>query len=215
MDINREISKFIKHEILISYTLAVPYSHIPTNNAFIWAVTNNKIQIVKTYNTLYTNLALKIASQKGYDEIVALLLNDPSGRVDPSTHYNYAIKMASRNGHDKVVALLLADPRVDPSANNNWAIRVASGGGHDKVVALLLVDSSGRVDSSMSIHYAIKNAIKNSHDKVVALLLADPRADTSVNDDAIKWAFKFGQIKIVNLLFLPVWTAQSCQSFIN
>lgn len=63
------------------------------------------------------NRAIRIASDKGYLEIVKLLLED--SRVDPSALDNEAIRYASCGGHTEIVKKLLEDPRVDPSSWDN------------------------------------------------------------------------------------------------
>jgi ankyrin repeat protein len=57
-----------------------------------------------------TSYALIKASKKGYDKIVALLLND--GRIDPTYEDNTAIRKASERGNIEVIKLLLNDKRV-------------------------------------------------------------------------------------------------------
>jgi ankyrin repeat protein len=119
----------------------------------------------------HMNYAIRTASEKGYIEIVKLLINDK--RIDPSDNRNDAIKYSSEHGYTEIVELLLQDKRVDPSANNNSAIRYASDSGHLEVVKLLLTDE--RVDPSAEDNSAIKGASYNKHLEVVKLLLQDER----------------------------------------
>jgi len=53
------------------------------------------------------NYTIRIASERGYPELVELLLQDP--RVDPSDRDNEAIRIASERGHPNIVELLLLD----------------------------------------------------------------------------------------------------------
>ena len=104
------------------------------------------------------------------------LLQDGTGRVDPSADNNYAIRFASFYGHIAVVDRLLQEGRVDPSADDIITIccdgRVISSEaisafgwasicGHIAVVERLLQD--GRVDSSVIVKYANKLVFTNSH----------------------------------------------------
>lgn len=89
------------------------------------------------------NLCIRLAAEKGFLEIVKMLLKHP--KVDPRTCANYPILYASRNGHLDVVKLLIKDARVDPSDVDNWAIKKAACLGHIDVVFLLKNDE--RVNS--------------------------------------------------------------------
>lgn len=85
------------------------------------------------------NRAIRLASAKGYCDIVHLLLKDE--RVDPSAMDNWAIRAATYNGHLPVVTRLLQDPRVDPTADDSYAIRWAFARGHLPVMRRLLQDA--------------------------------------------------------------------------
>ena len=100
----------------------------------------------------YDNAAIRLASERGYSEVVELLLKD--GRANPGANNNYAIQFAARNGHVDVIRLLLRDNRVDPS----FAVQIASKRGHLDVIRLLLQDD--RVDIKGAIKFASK--YKNS-----------------------------------------------------
>lgn len=101
--------------------------------------------------SVYDDLPLRLAADKGHTDVVKLLLSDP--RVDPTSRQSKALWIAASNGHVEVVSLLLDDGRADPSAADNRAIRLASQHGHIEVVRLLLDDN--RVDPSALDNYAI------------------------------------------------------------
>jgi hypothetical protein len=91
-----------------------------SNRYFLWAVVNKKNDLVKTLlrwpqvdPSYRTNLALRIACEKGYLSIVHTLLQD--SRVDPSAIENEAIFQASYNGNADIVAELMKHPKCDPS----------------------------------------------------------------------------------------------------
>jgi ankyrin repeat protein len=123
------------------------------------------------------NIAILSASANGHTDAVRLLLDDKTGRVDPSTMNNDAIQAASEQGHTDVVRLLLADPRVDPTADNNRAIMRASTYNRTEIVRLLLAWSSGtkRVDPAANNRLALWCASWNGHTEIVKLLFQDPR----------------------------------------
>jgi hypothetical protein len=55
-----------------------------------------------------------MATEKGYTEIVAMLLED--GRADPTAYNNGALRTAQNKGFSTIVELLRADKRVAASA---------------------------------------------------------------------------------------------------
>lgn len=102
-------------------TTAIYEHHInPKHTAFTYAVCINAIEFVKLFLdnpvdiNILDSLAIRIACDKGYHEIVKLLLDEPrlllSGTDDSGTT---ALMNACRNGHVKIVQLLLDDPRID------------------------------------------------------------------------------------------------------
>ncbi len=112
------------------------------------------------------NHAIRSSSEKGYADVVKLLLEDQ--RANPAVQFSYAIWSSSENGHADVVKLLLADGRANPEANYDAAIRVSSAMGHTDVVKLLLADP--RVNPRANRNIAIKMAKKNGYPDVVELL---------------------------------------------
>ncbi|KAJ3132833.1 hypothetical protein HK100_004928 [Physocladia obscura] len=138
-----------------------------------------------------------IASKYGRDELVAILLADPS--VDPASERNYAIKWAAREGHANAVRLLLADDRVNPSADLNYAIKWASREGHTEVVEILLADE--RVNPAGDFNYAVKWASRQGRSEIVQLLLAVSHVNPGAGENfAIKWASRQGHAEVVKLL---------------
>ena len=88
------------------------------------------------------NFAIIKASEKGYLEIVELLLKDY--RVDPTLHKKRAIRWASLHGHIEVVKCLLKDQREDPTDYRNYSIVSASANNHIDIVKLLISDKRVR-----------------------------------------------------------------------
>ena len=161
------------------------------NEALLKAVRNNKPVVAKGLiaggvdPTMKDNIAIRLASDYGYLEMVKLLLADP--KVDPGANNNEAIRYASIGGHTDVVKLLLADSRVDPTVYGNTvsAIGLASDNGQIDVVKLLLADP--RIDPAADDNWAIRYASRNGHADIVKLLLADDRVDPAANDN---WALQ-------------------------
>ena len=141
------------------------------------------------------------ACDKGDSELVEMLLQDGTGRVNPSANTNEAIRIASENGHHLVVDRLLQDSRVNPSADANYAIRYASCYGHHLVADRLLQD--GRVDPSVDDNYAIRAASAYGHHLVVDRLLQEDitRVDPAALDNyAIRYASASGHLAVVDRL---------------
>lgn len=90
------------------------------------------------------NDAIRLASHKGYTEVVKALLEDPN--VDPSCGGNYPIRSAMIKGYTDLVELLLKYPNVDPYCNRGSAIYWVFNKGHQKILKLLMEDNRNRVD---------------------------------------------------------------------
>ena len=221
---------------IINFILSNPtYNNLLNKTIlFLYAVKTNNISAIKDLlqqgvdPSINNNTAIQIAAEKGYIEIIKLLLKDkrinPSDqrndilqtivkygyteivklllkdpRVDPSDQKNRAIQTAAEKGYVEIVKLLLKDPRVDPSDFGNFAIRKAAKNGHIEVVKLLLQDS--RVNPKDFNNYAIKAAAEKGHIEMVKLLLQDERVDPSDNNNrAIRYAAENGHIEVVKLL---------------
>eukprot|EP01134_Creolimax_fragrantissima_P002470 CFRG2470T1 len=109
---------------------------------------------------------LRVPSNKGYTEVVAMLLRH--GQVDPSAYADEALRCASRSGHNSLVRLLLKDSRVNPSAAGNYAIRCACKLGSQKIVKLLL--RHARMDCSIGLDMALQAAEECGHRKIASML---------------------------------------------
>ena len=170
------------------------------------------------------------AAEKGYSEVIKLLLKD--SRVNPAHGDNYAICASAENGHHEIVELLLKDSRAHPEPENNYCVYWSTKNNHYEVVKLLLEDprvnpstteytvtaignaayhgnykivelllKDPRVDPSIDENYAIRAASQKGHTEIVKLLLVDSRVDPSAaNNFAIKWAAHHGHVEVVELL---------------
>ena len=173
-------------------------------NVFEYCYKNNKIECVsillqneRVDPAAGDNIAIIIASEKGYLSVLERLLQDD--RVDPAAEHNIAIRCASQKGQLHVVERLLQDKRVDPAADHSIAIRFASWNGQLHVVERLLQDK--RVDPSAENNYAIRFASWNGHLAVVERLLQDDRVDPTAKDNyAIRFASQKCHLAVVERL---------------
>ncbi|KAF2707532.1 ankyrin, partial [Pleomassaria siparia CBS 279.74] len=148
--------------------------------------------------------ALYVASDRGHEQIVKLLLDNDANVNEPSIFYDgrdeehfasYALDAASEDGHEQIVKLLL-----DKGANVNAqgghygnALQTASEGGHEQVVRLLL-ERGANVNGKGQYYYrweyrfydstALCAASEGGHEQVVKILL-DKGAD--VNAQGGQW----------------------------
>lgn len=154
---------------------------------------------VKNYKN-HAILLLK-ASEKGYTEIVRILLYDKSidrSRVNFGLKSNQSLRYASKNGHTEIVRMLLQHKQVNPTSMYSEALRYASEKGHIEIVKMLFEDS--RSDPGAQNNYAIKTASLNGHVEVVRFLLKDKRVNPSDQRDAsIRMASKNGHTEIVKI----------------
>lgn len=157
--------------------------------------------LIRDWN-VYSNQTLCWAVEKGYTEIVRLVLPNINPSVEcakTSRYYSYPIVVASTNGYAEIVELLLADPRVDPAVKDNFAFIQACKQGHVEVAKLLLQDP--RVDPTDNYNRALQMSVAYNHLDVVELLLNDPRIDPNANGShAILYSSKFGYLEMVKLL---------------
>src|SRR5690606_5459841 len=69
--------------------------------------------------SIENNYPISIAVEKGFTDLVRLLLNDT--RVNPDVLNN--IGKAAELGYTEIVEMLLKNEKVNPAAENNYAIR--------------------------------------------------------------------------------------------
>ncbi len=158
---------------------------ISHNEAILVAIKNKHIEIVRfllknplTYNS---DMIIISASEKGYTDLIKILLENP--KINPSILNNYPIRCASLYGHIEVVKLLLTDPRVDPSEHN------------------LMCDNGVKYyinEYMYTIIYdnAIINASMIKRMDILKLLLKDYRIDISDKKKFIKWVLKNDNIEL-------------------
>lgn len=129
-----------------------------------------------------SNLAIELASRRGYLSVVNRLLQDP--RVNPSA---LAIIGALEGGHVEVVKRMLRDKRADPNAKtgrNRTVLVEAAKLGYTDIVEQLLHDP--RTDPSINDNEALIEAIYNRDLRLVDMLLADPRLIITNIDDFLQ-----------------------------
>jgi ankyrin repeat protein len=184
---------------------------------FTFDLTNNDVinfQLVIESNDVYAvhwmlfagvdphtdnNRVIQWASENGHVQIIDMLLQDKTGRVDPSINNNWPFQLAVINQQLAVVERMLQDARVDPSTDDNYAFLKAVENKDIAMVERLLQDT--RVDPSTEENLAFAFAVKNNDLVMVERLLQDPRVDPSPEDNfAFRFACKNGYYDIVERL---------------
>lgn len=129
------------------------------------------------------NYPLIWASQRGYEKVVQLLLNNGAKVNARGGKYGHALQAASIKGYDRIVQLLLdrgANVNAQSGVHVN-ALRAASNKGYDRIVQLLL-DRGANVNAPPgSRGNALQVAADGGHDKIVQLLL-EKGAETNTRD---------------------------------
>jgi Ankyrin repeats (3 copies) len=110
--------------------------------------------------------ALRIASQRGYLEIVRLALKYGA---DVHAKDDYSLLAATERGHTEIVKLLL-DAGADVHSREGKALISAGAAGYHRIVKLLL--HAGANVHSSSAESALSWASANGHDETVKLLLS-------------------------------------------
>jgi hypothetical protein len=166
------------------------------------------------------NMALEVASERGYTEIVRLLLEDE--RVFPNhvvmrVYESNNIEMlnlfldyisvrsvedlfdrAYSDRRNDIIEFLINHPMYEILNPRPFIVNAAWDGRTD-IVRILL--ENGREDPRVSNNSAIIRASENGHADVVRLLLQDGRADPSdYNNSAIIRASQNGHADVVSLL---------------
>ncbi|XP_019859899.1 PREDICTED: ankyrin repeat and KH domain-containing protein mask-like, partial [Amphimedon queenslandica] len=114
---------------------------------------------------------LMIASEKGYTEVLVLLLEEADPNITDSKGRT-ALMHASFNGQSEAVALLLMTYNADPSVIDNnrlSALCHAAYGGHNKVIDTLLNNYNPNQEEMVK---AVTVACYGGHKKLIKLLAA-------------------------------------------
>ncbi|KAK4170814.1 ankyrin repeat-containing domain protein [Triangularia setosa] len=198
----------------------------------IWAALNQRVgatrKLIQRKETDVNALnidgrsVLTIASEKGYTEIVELLLTRDDLDInikDSITHQDHscnALGWAAWNGHKEVVRLLLTRPDLEPERlDSAWGemplyitgdlpLHHAIYRGHTDMVELLLHDSRVSVNAKSRKDYTPLHVACRIGNKNLVQLLLDHGADLSVtdidNDTARDCALDNGHHEIVQIL---------------
>lgn len=158
---------------------------------------------INALNIRYGSSALMIASSKGHDQTVQVLL-DKGANINQGCPFGNALTEASGNGQKSTVQLLLdkgAD--IEKAGPNGNALTVASGRAQKSTLQLLLdrgadINAQGRPYGN-----ALVAASEKGHDQIVRLLL-DNGADINAWDlrhcNAFIAASYAGRDQVVRLL---------------
>ena len=139
-------------------------------------------------------LSLRLASEKGYLEIVKLLLDHSS---DVHAEKEYALHDACYNGHVEVAKLLI-DNGANIHALNSEALRDACLNGYLEIVRLL-------VEHGTDVHsvrdYALRHACEDGHLELAKFLLDHGSDVHACEDESLRLACVEGHLEIAKLLF--------------
>ena len=168
-------------------------------------IPNEDTQNVVNGSNQYGMTPLMLAAEKGYDNVVTLLLAHEAN-VNAQDNYNWtALMVAAAKGHDNVVKVLL-ERGADVHAKNKsgkTALMVAAEDGKLDVVTLLLVHKANVNAQDNDNWTALMIAAWNGHDKVVNALLergADVNAKNKSGKTALDYANEGKYTAIVKLL---------------
>jgi len=161
-------------------------------------------EIYETAN-INNNIALQIASQNGFLEIVKLLLEVPRIYDTANTDGNKALRLASEYDHIEIARLLLEVPCVQETLNSDkiLSLQVASQLGSTEMVEMLLEDQKVRENANANNNRALRMASFNGQTEIVGLLLGIPRvrgAANALKNYALRMASHYGHTEIVRLL---------------
>jgi len=107
------------------------------NGAFIGAIVNNHLKIIKILlnpinnhlpinPSVGNNMGIRLAAKLGHHNIVKYLISLlPEYGIDPSVCNNEAIRLAVTRNHKLVVKELLKDVRVNPNVNLGTLLRLS------------------------------------------------------------------------------------------
>lgn len=175
----------------------------PIDN-FLNSVSKNNVMNVETLlnfvdPSIENNKAIIIATEKGYLDMVKLLLTDL--RVNPSVDDNYALIEACRRGYAMIVKKLLSDKRVSPVNVNANPLTTAIDNNNPQIVKILLED--GRINPASLRNHNIIIASEKGYNEIVKLLLNDNRVNPSDRDnEAIILASTNGNVDAVKTLLM-------------
>ncbi|MCJ1471194.1 hypothetical protein MMC07_009842, partial [Pseudocyphellaria aurata] len=148
---------------------------------------------------------LYVASQKGHEQIVKLLLDYGAEVNAQGGQYDTALYAASIEGHVQTVKLLIdngANVNAKGRRNHNSAVKAASARGHEQVVRLLL-ENGAEVNGEGDRGHPLYAASSGGHEQVVKLLIengADVNAQEGDWGNALFSSSMKGHEQIVKLL---------------
>ncbi|KAJ3270002.1 hypothetical protein HK104_005000, partial [Borealophlyctis nickersoniae] len=212
---NKNLSYSISPRDLMWGEAGWRHRHRGAANCLLWAARNGRSKVIlmlldtearasvaggtKSAFGENSNIALRLAADKGHADVVRLLVSDPRAKVHFRARYR-ALRLAAFKGHLDVVRVLL-DALVDADegvrAKKGEALVLAAAQGHLEVVRLLLEKG---VDVPTDNDAALHRAVEKGHLEVVRLLL-EKGVDVHAGDEAaLHRAAKGGHLEVVRCL---------------
>ena len=142
--------------------------------------------------------ASMLACERGYPEILAVLLQDARIHVNEP-----CLRKACELGHVAIVKMLLEDRRIDPTYNNFEALERACSLGYIAIVRLFLADTRIlRANKNRdALGYVFLSAAYEGHLDIVQLFLEEDALDPDLhNNSALIAACEHGQTEVVQFL---------------
>lgn len=180
-------------KLYFCYNYAVTYGHTSVVKLLL---TNDNID-----PSIDNNNAIKIASKKGYTDIVKYLLTT---NINPSVLNNYPIRTSAENNHIDVLKILLSDSRTDATDSYNEAFITSIRLANTDIIKLLLSHLTEKDKlSDLLLHEGLLVATENGHTDIVNFLYELYPSDAGQYlrlNEILCMAVQYSRIEIIKLL---------------
>lgn len=179
-------------------------------DAFYTAIAKDDVPVVALlvdrFNPMeYDSLPLRVATRRGSNEVIRLLLSERGGgrfesASDPSANNNEPLLSSAQYNHPETLGLLLKDPRVDPRENDSQPLREGARRGNYEVVKALLIDERSDVHACGPVGgNALCESAENGNYETTRLLLKYD-VDEESRSVATARALIGGHLKVAKLI---------------
>lgn len=201
---NEQVVRFCLYENAIELDL---------NTILIEAVVRNQLETVtillKDSHVEPSENCMYLATIKGYDDIVCVLLQD--SRIDPTFHDSICFYLACYKGYTTMVDHFMEDGRIDPSCNNNTCLYWAAQKGFTPIVKRLLQDPRVTIPFR-----SLTQAIQNNCYEIVALFLEHEDFILLVQPYILKLVLRNREISMIRVfLKYDLFFFWACERYIT
>lgn len=151
----------------------------------------------------HRNLAIKIASRNGHDQVVRQLLTCDD--INPGHESDLAVDVACQNNHVETVKLLLTHSDVDPTTDDDFALCVAVQNDLPDVVNIVV--RCPKVSCAADSNFSIKECIKNANPTIFRILLTGDGVD--INSYYVNPFFSLCRNQCTEMLKMALATVDS------